>query len=160
MRRSVSAVTSGEVSALGFCALEDAQPAAPSTVTPTASIPTVRHSGRRIAPGQCTPGARRRCTFPLKRAVPRAKPKARGPGKPRAGAAVSEIVLGDNLEVLRRLPDGFARLVYIDPPFNTGGPQRRDRIATVRDAQGDRIGFAGERYRSVKLGSQSFADQF
>ena len=73
---------------------------------------------------------------------------------------MNEIVLGDNLEVLRRLPDGFARLVYIDPPFNTGGEQRRDRIATVRDAQGDRVGFAGERYRSVKLGSQSFADQF
>jgi site-specific DNA-methyltransferase (adenine-specific) len=73
---------------------------------------------------------------------------------------MGEIVLGDNLEVLRGLPDGFARLIYIDPPFNTGGAQRRERIATVRDASGDRTGFAGQRYRSVKLGSQSFADRF
>jgi site-specific DNA-methyltransferase (adenine-specific) len=73
---------------------------------------------------------------------------------------VGEIVLGDNLEVLRRLRDGFARLIYIDPPFNTGAEQRRERIATVRDAEGDRTGFAGQRYRSVRLGSQSFADHF
>jgi site-specific DNA-methyltransferase (adenine-specific) len=73
---------------------------------------------------------------------------------------LNQVLLADNLEVLRGLPEGFARLVYIDPPFNTGGAQRRDRIAAVRDAEGDRIGFAGQRYRSVKLGSQSFADQF
>lgn len=34
------------------------------------------------------------------------------------------IVLGDNLDVLRALPDGAANLVYIDPPFNTGKQQR------------------------------------
>ncbi|MBC7459966.1 MAG: site-specific DNA-methyltransferase [Thermoleophilia bacterium] len=37
---------------------------------------------------------------------------------------MGRIVLGDNLEVLRALPDGAANLVYIDPPFNTGKPQR------------------------------------
>lgn len=30
------------------------------------------------------------------------------------------IILGDNLDVLPTLPDEFARLIYIDPPFNTG----------------------------------------
>ena len=73
---------------------------------------------------------------------------------------MGQILLGDNLEILRGLPDGFARLIYIDPPFNTGTEQRRERLATVRDAAGDRTGFSGQRYRSVRLGSQSFADQF
>ena len=29
-----------------------------------------------------------------------------------------EVHFGDNLEVLAGLPDGLARLVYVDPPFN------------------------------------------
>ena len=32
------------------------------------------------------------------------------------------VVLGDNADVLPRLPDGFFQLVYVDPPFNTGRP--------------------------------------
>ncbi len=71
-----------------------------------------------------------------------------------------EIVLGDNLDALRKLPDRCARLVYIDPPFNTGRRQTRVRLRTVQDEDGDRTGFAGRRYRSVALGSSSFADCF
>jgi DNA modification methylase len=33
---------------------------------------------------------------------------------------LDEIVCGDCLEVLGRLPDGVADLAYLDPPFNTG----------------------------------------
>jgi site-specific DNA-methyltransferase (adenine-specific) len=68
------------------------------------------------------------------------------------------IVLGDNLNVLKALPAGTARLIYIDPPFNTG--QRRERVTlrTVRDPDGDRSGFQGKRYRSIRSGSFSFAD--
>jgi len=33
---------------------------------------------------------------------------------------MKKIVLGDNAEVLPSLPERFARLIYIDPPFNTG----------------------------------------
>ena len=33
---------------------------------------------------------------------------------------MNKIVFGDNLDVLRGLPDGVADLIYIDPPFNTG----------------------------------------
>ncbi len=40
-----------------------------------------------------------------------------------------EIHLGDNLEVLRALPDGCFSLIYIDPPFNTGRIQRRWEIS-------------------------------
>ncbi len=71
------------------------------------------------------------------------------------------IVFGDNLPVLEGLPSGCAGLVYIDPPFNTGKRQQRQRMKTVRDEEGgDRVGFAGKRYRTIKLGSSSFADAF
>ncbi len=33
---------------------------------------------------------------------------------------MKRIVLGDCLDVLSGLPDGCARLIYVDPPFNTG----------------------------------------
>ena len=33
---------------------------------------------------------------------------------------MQKIILGDNLAVLPSLPEGFASLIYIDPPFNTG----------------------------------------
>jgi site-specific DNA-methyltransferase (adenine-specific) len=70
------------------------------------------------------------------------------------------ILEGDNLERLAELGDERFRLIYIDPPFNTGKPQTRERIATTRDEEGDRVGFAGKRYRTTKLGAQSFADEF
>ena len=70
------------------------------------------------------------------------------------------IYFSDNLPVLEQLPDESVDLIYIDPPFNTGKRQKRTRIATVRDANGDRTGFQGQRYRTIPLGSQSFADVF
>ena len=71
-----------------------------------------------------------------------------------------KIVLGDNLEVLRTLPSGLARLVYIDPPFNTGKTQARTSMRTVRDENGDRTGFKGQRYRTEHLGSSAYEDLF
>lgn len=73
---------------------------------------------------------------------------------------MSSIILGDNLEVLRELPEACAALIYIDPPFNTGREQRRTRLKTIQDDEGNRTGFAGKRYRSVEVGSSSFADAF
>ncbi len=70
------------------------------------------------------------------------------------------IILADNIEVLRSLPDGIARLVYIDPPFNTGRIQARNSVRTVRDDAGDRAGFQGKRYRTEHLGSLAYADIF
>ncbi|MBM4142946.1 MAG: site-specific DNA-methyltransferase [Lentisphaerae bacterium] len=67
---------------------------------------------------------------------------------------------GDNLPILETLPDGLADLIYIDPPFNTGKIQRRARIAAVRDEAGDRTGFQGRRYRTVKLDASEFNDVF
>jgi site-specific DNA-methyltransferase (adenine-specific) len=60
------------------------------------------------------------------------------------------------------MPDGSIDLVYVDPPFNTGRVQKRERLRTVRDeAGGDRTGFAGRRYRTERIGTdQGFADTF
>ena len=58
------------------------------------------------------------------------------------------------------IPDDSFRLIYIDPPFNSGKVQRRQELATVRSDDGDRVGFGGERYRTVALGTTSYADVF
>ncbi|MES2642652.1 MAG: DNA methyltransferase [Myxococcota bacterium] len=71
-----------------------------------------------------------------------------------------EILRGDNLDVLPALPDASFHLIYIDPPFNTGHKQARTRLKTVRDPEGDRTGYHGERYRTLKIGQQSFGDSF
>jgi len=74
---------------------------------------------------------------------------------------MKRIVLGDNAAVLPTLPEKFARLVYIDPPFNTGKVQKRDRIrATATDGPGERGGFAGRRYSVEKVQSGSYLDAF
>jgi site-specific DNA-methyltransferase (adenine-specific) len=71
-----------------------------------------------------------------------------------------KIVHGDNLAVLATLPDAFAELVYIDPPFNTGGVQSRKRIKVEREEGAARVGFGGERYRETVIGESRFADAF
>ncbi|HUT59492.1 MAG TPA: site-specific DNA-methyltransferase [Phycisphaerae bacterium] len=72
-----------------------------------------------------------------------------------------EIHFGDNLPVLESMDRESFDLIYVDPPFNTGRRQTRTRIRTVHDEdEGDRVGFAGKRYRTVRLGSQSFEDRF
>ena len=74
---------------------------------------------------------------------------------------MNRIDLGDNLNVLPHIEDGAVALIYIDPPFNTGKVQRRERLHTVRDEEsGDRSGFQGHRYRTIKLGALAFPDVF
>ncbi len=60
----------------------------------------------------------------------------------------NRIVHGDNLPFLRQTADASVQLIYIDPPFNTGRQQQRQRMRTVRDPEGDRTGFGGNRYRT------------
>jgi site-specific DNA-methyltransferase (adenine-specific) len=83
-----------------------------------------------------------------------------GDEKPRSVAPALDIWFGDNAAMLPRLAAGSFDLIYIDPPFNTGKKQERQRLATVRDESGDRTGFQGRRYRTTKLGSRAFADVF
>ena len=51
-------------------------------------------------------------------------------------------------------------LVYLDPPFNTGRAQARRTLSVLADAGGDRVGFAGRRYRSRLLQTLSYDDAF
>ncbi len=71
-----------------------------------------------------------------------------------------EIHLGDNLEVIGRMPDGHFDLIYIDPPFNTGRRQRRTQLRTELADDGDRVGWSEKRYRTTRLASRWFADAF
>jgi site-specific DNA-methyltransferase (adenine-specific) len=62
--------------------------------------------------------------------------------------SANRIMQGDNLEVLREMESGSVELIYVDPPFNTGRRQARTQMKTVRDEDGDRVGFGGRRYRT------------
>lgn len=64
------------------------------------------------------------------------------------------------MPVLRDLPSASVDLIYIDPPFNTGKVQQRTQISTVQDAEGDRTGFQGKRYRTEKIGTRAYDDTF
>jgi site-specific DNA-methyltransferase (adenine-specific) len=70
------------------------------------------------------------------------------------------ILLGDNLELLRRFEDGFFQLAYLDPPFNTGKRQLRRTLSTVADRAGDRTGFQGRRYSTKVLCESAYDDEF
>jgi len=47
---------------------------------------------------------------------------------------MKRIILGDCAAILPTLPGAFARLIYIDPPFNTGRVQRRARVEVTAAA--------------------------
>jgi site-specific DNA-methyltransferase (adenine-specific) len=86
-----------------------------------------------------------------------------GPNLYRRGVrrpVADEILLGDNLPLLRGLADETFQLVYVDPPFNTGRTQRRVVLETAPDPDGDRVGFGGRRYRSRLLAASSYRDSF
>ena len=71
-----------------------------------------------------------------------------------------EIHLRDNLDVIQGLAAESFELIYIDPPFNTGKTQARTRIKTVKDANGDRTGFQGQRYKTIRIGESSYEDSY
>jgi site-specific DNA-methyltransferase (adenine-specific) len=64
------------------------------------------------------------------------------------------------MDVLPTLRAGSVDLIYIDPPFNTGKRQRRNRMRVHRDEHGARLGFQGRRYHSEPIASGSFQDGF
>jgi len=74
---------------------------------------------------------------------------------------MNRIYLGDNLPILRGMKEESIDLIYIDPPFNTGKRQSRTRIKTIQDPiKGDRKGFGGKLYRTKKIGTSGFDDDF
>ncbi|HPC06279.1 MAG TPA: site-specific DNA-methyltransferase [Anaerolineaceae bacterium] len=72
----------------------------------------------------------------------------------------SKVILADNLSVLQSMPDACIDLIYIDPPFNTGKQQTRLHLKTEQSETGDRTGFQGKRYQTVKVGSRSYTDMY
>jgi len=70
------------------------------------------------------------------------------------------IFFGDNLPILKNMKAESVDLIYIDPPFNTGRLQKRTQIKTERAETGDRTGFSGNRYQTIRLGSREYLDIF
>ncbi|HSE27861.1 MAG TPA: site-specific DNA-methyltransferase [Gemmatimonadales bacterium] len=70
------------------------------------------------------------------------------------------IIRGDNLAALRSIPDAAVRLIYVDPPFNTGVRRGRRRLRTVRDDAGGRVGFGGERFRDIPQAVDAWSDRW
>ena len=70
------------------------------------------------------------------------------------------ILHGDNLPLMESFADGAFRMVYADPPFNTGRDRTRATMRVTADADGDRTGFGGRRYRTELLERSSYRDSF
>lgn len=73
----------------------------------------------------------------------------------------SDVVLfSDNLPALTLLPNSSFQMIYIDPPFNTGRVQSRTTLRTVRSELGNRVGFKGQRYETIRDRVTSYDDSF
>jgi DNA modification methylase len=70
------------------------------------------------------------------------------------------ILLGDNLDVLPGFPDASFRMIYLDPPFNTGRERAGRRLRAVADPDGTRAGFGGRRYRTEAVAGSAYEDAF
>ena len=70
------------------------------------------------------------------------------------------VIVGDNATALPRLPAAAFDVIYFDPPFNTGRAQARRTLSVAADGGGDRVGFAGRRYRTNLLQTLSYDDAF
>lgn len=72
----------------------------------------------------------------------------------------SLVIHGDNLPAISALPDESFRLIYLDPPFNTGRTQKRQAITTQRATDGARTGFQGRSYETIKGNLTQYDDTF
>lgn len=70
------------------------------------------------------------------------------------------VIESDNLPILETLPDESFQMIYIDPPFNTGRQQVRHSLTTVRSTKGNRVGFQGKTYATIKGTVTSYDDSF
>jgi len=72
-------------------------------------------------------------------------------------SAPEGVIQGDNLEVLRGIPDESIDLIYVDPPFGTGKAQTMRRISTGSGDQ-SRIGYGGKSYAFTEISRLSYSD--
>ena len=70
------------------------------------------------------------------------------------------VIHGDNLTAIESLPDASFRLIYLDPPFNTGRTQRRQTTSMKRSSEGARTGFQGRSYETIKGTLTKYDDTF
>src|SRR5690625_3374296 len=77
-------------------------------------------------------------------------------------SGANKIIQADNLEFLTSVPDESVTMIYIDPPFNTGRTQKRASTTTIRvaDGKGDRVGFGGHSYETLRGALASYDDAF
>lgn len=68
-----------------------------------------------------------------------------------------QVVLGDNLEVLRRLEAESVDLIYIDPPFGTGQIRKLESIRTGVGGR-TRGGFGGRTYNFEVVSAHNYRD--
>ena len=68
-----------------------------------------------------------------------------------------DIILAENLDILRSLPAASINLIYIDPPFGTGVVRRLDAIS-LRAGPKTRKGFGGRSYDYAVVSSQRYDD--
>ncbi len=74
---------------------------------------------------------------------------------------MNKIYIGDNLQIMERvINDNSIDLIYIDPPFNTGKSQSRTQLRVRQSENGDRKGFLGKSYETIKLETRSYHDNF
>jgi site-specific DNA-methyltransferase (adenine-specific) len=97
---------------------------------------------------------------PVLFAPPRAQSLEPAHTRPPSPNGTIEIHVGDNASVLPLLQSASFDLIYIDPPFNTGRVQARTQLRTERNEDGDRVGFKGNRYKTIRLGTKRFVDTF
>lgn len=70
------------------------------------------------------------------------------------------VIHADNALILPQVPDASFRLIYIDPPFNTGKQQTRRSLRTARAEGGSRIGFKGQSYETIRGTVLGYNDAF
>lgn len=73
------------------------------------------------------------------------------------GRRPGALLEGDNLDVLRAVPDRVVDLAYADPPFAAGGQRR---LASIRTGEGERArrGFAGRCYQYRVVSDLAWSD--
>lgn len=77
--------------------------------------------------------------------------------------ATGRVIHGDNLSLLRELPDASVSLIYIDPPFNTGREQTRTTTTSVLSEEASPrayAGFKGKHYERLASDIMTYDDRF
>lgn len=71
----------------------------------------------------------------------------------------AQIFTGDILDIFPSIAEKSIRLIYIDPPFNTGKQMTYTKIKTVKDEDGDRTGYNDQKYKTKSVSTLSYNDK-